>query len=242
MSIINNILCISKIYNLIIMKKCYKIMLFAILAIFIGSFVSCRKEVEEESPLSSYNLNKKMTTDFSSKQNIPDWLENHKENYNTKDIKSLDAVIKSLDYSNLRVEKRDNGEDIIIIALNEIIKKDLNLVASHLKFEENAILNLIIVKSKEGKLRWSSIMSFLPAENKKQLKLSDKTVQNILNNDLVDDSGIFTFINLKGNILYKTEYKNGKRFSYSRPTKAEDMSSEIKRVSKSGTKNSMSID
>lgn len=90
-----------------------------------------------------------------------------------------------------------------------------------MKLDEKSILNLLIVQSSSGKLRWSSVISYLPEDGISQSQLSKKTVQNIINGEQVSDNGMFKFIDLKGNLQYQIEYRSGKLHSFGKPARQD---------------------
>ncbi|MES2652961.1 MAG: hypothetical protein V4663_14560 [Bacteroidota bacterium] len=148
------------------------------------------------------------------KQFISDWLKDHDRNLSAKDSQTLELLCRNLNYDKLSVEIRLNGENIIIIPIDEVVIEHLNLVQPLLKLNENSVLNLMIVQSTSGKLRWSSIISFLAADGTKRLKLLEKTIENILNQAHVEETGMFKFINLNGSLAYQLEFKHGSMSSW----------------------------
>lgn len=205
------------------MKKKYNVFLFALLATFLTSIISCRKQELNGDPTGySKNKNGKSTNSITEKEVIADWLEDHKQSLNPDEVKTLEVVSSNLSYNDLHVEARKNGENIIIIPINDAVKEHLNNNAKYLKLDESSTLNLIIVQSKEGKLRWSSIVAFLPKNGQKRT-LSEKTIQNIINNEPVADDGMFKFIDLRGRLSYQLEYKKGKLYSWGSPFSEDEL-------------------
>ncbi|HTM99101.1 MAG TPA: hypothetical protein VL088_10180 [Pedobacter sp.] len=213
------------------MKNHQKILFLALLPFF-TFILSCRKDkLQEESIVYSKGKNGKQLTSFKEKQLIKDWLVAH-DVRNNNDKQTLELVGNNLNYDEITIETRDNGEDIIIIPIKGNIKEYLNLNAKYLKLEENSILNLMIVRSKVGKLRWSSIVSYLPTDGKRHTILSQGTLQNILNNKPVADEGVFKFIDLKGRLQQQMGYKNGKLSSWSTTTNREEVEKLIAKQAK----------
>lgn len=164
----------------------------------------------------------KQLMNVKEKQRIKDWIVTH-DVRNNKDKQTLELVDKNLNYDEITIETRENGENIIIVPIKESIKGYLNLHAEYLKLDESSILNLMIVQNKEGKLRWSSIVSYLPTDGKRHSSLSERTLQNILNHEPVADEGMFKFIDLKGRLHQQIGYKNGKLSSWSTITNREEV-------------------
>ena len=192
------------------MKDHRKILLLHLLPFF-TFIISCRKEIFIEESL-SYSKKKsgKQLLDLKEKQVIKDWLVDHGRNLKSESMNKLEFISNNLNYDDITIEARNNGEDIIIIPIKDSIKEYFNLKEKYLKLDENSILNLMIVRSEKGKLRWSYIVSFHPLGGKKQSKLSVGTLQNILNNKRVEDEGMFKLINLNGKLSHQFEYKQGK--------------------------------
>ncbi len=175
------------------MKELRKSLVAVLIITGLTLFYSCRKQ---EMPENLPEITKKIA--------IAGWLDDHKPALNSStDKTTLDLINKNLDYSNITVGSRNNGDSIIIIPMNDAVKTRLEL-------DTKSLLNLMIVQSKTRKFRWSTIVSFVPENGNAPSKLSDKTIQNILNNEPVVDNGMFKFFNLKGKLLYQIEYKNGK--------------------------------
>jgi len=119
----------------------------------------------------------------------------------------------------LSIETRNNGESLIIIPVNNSITQSLNRTSSYLKFDDNTIFNLLIVQSTTGKLRWSSLIGYNAEKGTNIKALTEKTIQNILNNENISDNGLYKFVNLKGRLQYQLAYKEGKLYSSAAPVR-----------------------
>lgn len=97
----------------------------------------------------------------------------------------------------------------------------LNRNASYLKFDKKTIFNLLIVQNANGKLRWSTVIGYNSEESSNKLSLSEKTVQNILNNEKIADNGLYKFVNLKGRLQYQLLYKEGRLQSFASPVRED---------------------
>jgi hypothetical protein len=207
------------------MKQKCKIILFSLFVILLSAVYSCQKKaIEDISPsklVSSSSLKQKMVTSSAEKQILIDWLNLHDNGLKDTEKKILEEITSNLDYGSLSVENRKNGENIIVIPINNSVKTQLNSHANYLKLDRKSILNLIIVQNSTGKLRWSSIISYLPEDGMNQSQLSKKTVQNVINGERVSDDGIYKFIDLKGNLKYQIKYKNGKLYSFGKPVRED---------------------
>lgn len=196
------------------MKKQQKFLLL-LLTTFLLFNVSCRKEIIPENVTTfSKSMSGKKLTSISEKQAIKDWLVEHDKNLNSKDKQTRELVSNNLNYDDITIESRKNGEEILIVPIKEPVKDHLNLNAKYLKLDANSLLNYVIVRSKEGKLRWSAIVCFLPDNDKRQETLLSKTIENMINVEPVQDEGMFKFLDIKGKLLYQLEYKGGKMTSF----------------------------
>ncbi|MFW0714395.1 hypothetical protein [Pedobacter sp. N23S346] len=196
--------------------------IFFLVFLFLLTFtISCqKKEVLNDSStklFSSKSLSQKMVTSGADKQVPIEWLRLHDRYLKGINKQNFEEIIRNLDYSLLYNENRKNGENLIIIPINNLVIKQLNINKDYLKLDERTILNLMIVQGRNGKLRWSSIIAYLPADGVKRTQLSRKTIQNIINGEKVSDDGMFKFIDLKGNLKYQMSYKSGKLHSVGIP-------------------------
>lgn len=96
-----------------------------------------------------------------------DWISNHSTDLSSNNICDLQTLKENLDFENLHIENRKNGESIIIIPLSYEVNKKLNL-------DQNYISNLVIIQSTKGKMRFSTIISFLSARKKNKSPLRIK--------------------------------------------------------------------
>ena len=55
------------------------------------------------------------------KQVISDWLAAHNRYLSEKDAQTLELLCDNLNYSNLSIETRETGENIIIIPIHEVM-------------------------------------------------------------------------------------------------------------------------
>lgn len=208
------------------MENPYRPLLITLLIILLTSNISCRKEqIKVDTSTNGKNNKGKTIKSLSEKQAIADWLEAKEKGLNATDQKTMQVVSNNLDYDNIRFETRKNEENIIIIPIKETAKEHLNISAKYLSLNENSTLNLMVIQDRDGKLRWSSIVAFLPADGKKRQVLPDRTIQNILNNETVNEEGMFKFIDLNSRLAYQLEYKKGKLFSWGTPMRKDQLPS-----------------
>lgn len=185
--------------------------IIVVLAVVIG-FTGCKK----------YTANEFQTQEGISLKNVMsetiNWIDLHEpRDYNQS--KTIDLLKKSLDFEKVAFEKRNNGDDILIIPVEKNIKEAL-------KIQGDYSLALVLVK-KVNKFRWSMIVAF-KAEDGKPAILDEKSIRSIVNNELVDKDGTYKFYNIMGKFLYQTTYKDKKLRSYGSVRKKENVKSQTK--------------
>ncbi|RZK64075.1 MAG: hypothetical protein EOO85_30270, partial [Pedobacter sp.] len=79
----------------------------------------------------------------------------------------------------------------------------------------------MIIQDKDGKLKWSSIVAYLPSYGENPFALADKSIQNIMNNKAVNEMGIYKFLDFTGKLLYQVEYREGRLFSWGSPVRKD---------------------
>ncbi|WP_199119918.1 hypothetical protein [Pedobacter sp. ASV28] len=196
------------------MKNRSKRSLLALIAVFISLTFACRKNDLSENAEDLLRSQKTQTV-LAQKEEILGWIDDHQYSSPIK-TGNVQFIKNNLVYENLHVEKRKNGEDLIVIPLNRAVNQKLKLANDYL-------LNLLVVKGNNGKLRWSMVVAFMPEGGKKTNKLRDRTLQQIINNEPVQDNGLYKFFDLKGKLLYQLEYKDNRLASYASPRKKGDV-------------------
>ena len=116
---------------------------------------------------------------------------------------------QNLDSSGTIVQKRNNGDNIIIIPIKKAYLASKNI-------DRNYIPNLLIVQKNSGSIKWGSIVYFIRSDGKTQDALLPSTLQKIINNEQIEDNGVFNFFSLTDKLLYRLEYKNKKLYSWGR--------------------------
>lgn len=207
------------------MKQKFKIISCFLFILVLSIVFSCQKkaieDISSDKLFSSSSLKQKMVTSGADKQILSEWLSLHKRSLKETDTKVFEEITSNLNYGSLSVENRKNGDNIIIIPVNNSVTAQFNSHKSYLKLEQKNLLILIIVQGSNGKFKWSSIISYLPEDGKNQGELTKKTVQNIINGEQVADDGLYKFIDLKGNLQYQLTYKNGKLNSFGKPVRED---------------------
>ncbi|WP_113636828.1 hypothetical protein [Nubsella zeaxanthinifaciens] len=188
------------------MKIQIKTILMTLLIIAV-LLLGCKKERANDVSMPSVNISKNV------KSEILNWIDLHKAQGNSQ-IKSLSLIKSNLDFENVIFEKRNNGEDIIIIPVEQKVK-------GHLKIQGDYTLKLVAVKNR-AKFRWAMIVAY-SAENRKPALLDERTIKSIINNDVIENDGTYKFYDIKGMLLYQTTYKNKKIISYSSVRKKSDL-------------------
>lgn len=202
----------------------WKILIF--LSIFVIS--SCRKESLENissdlKPFSTKTEKTMMVKNRSDAPIIAEWLGLHEPSLKESEKKVFNEIIRTLDYSKLHIETRKNGDNLIVIPIDNSVRESLNGNANYLKFDNNTIFNLLIVQSKSGKLRWSTLIGYNAEEGSNKSSLTEKTIQNILNGESISDDGLYKFVNVKGRLQYQLTFKKGKLNSSAAPVREDHL-------------------
>ena len=160
------------------------------LAIVITFLCSCKKEISENySP--NIEVIKKINT----------WLDKQKTGLKQFKSENIDLLKKNLTYSNLRIEKSDAGEQIVIVPISEEFKqKKIN--------DKGSIPNLVVILDRSDNVRWGSVILFKP-DTPGVTKVSDNVFYNLFNTGNVNCNGQFQFLSPAGFWLFQLNYKDG---------------------------------
>jgi len=107
---------------------------FAVALLFYG----CKKGEIDNRRFQDDNI----TTFLNTKTKIVNWIDLHKS-FSKLESRSLNLLKQSLIFENSTIEKRKNGEDVIIIPLKDEVRENL-------KLNLNYSLKLITVKNNDG--------------------------------------------------------------------------------------------
>ncbi len=196
---------------------------YALIFFLLFALISCQKEISNGNSEQQqiFNASKLMVTSEAQKDILIEWLNLHKASLNSKQAETFDNILKCAEFRLLTVEHRKNGESLIVIPINTKVKKTLSERANYPKFDDNTIFNLLIVQNSKGKLRWSSIITYHPTKELINEPLPKETIQSIINGENVNVDGIYSFINLKGQLQYQIQYKKGRLISVSKPIRED---------------------
>ncbi len=154
-------------------------------------FLSCQKDISEKFSLSSEVSNK-----------IDTWLDNQKSGLLHFKAENINLLKKNLDYSNLRIEKSNGNEQIVIIPLTEEFKQmKVN--------DKNSMPNLIIILSSSGDVRWGSFILFKPEVPGISTRVPENVFYNLFNTGAVNCNGQFQFLTPAGHWQFQLNYKDG---------------------------------
>jgi hypothetical protein len=162
-----------------------------------------------------------MVTGVGQKDLLVKWLNLHDRKLSSRQKRLFENIKENLQYNSITIERRKNGENLIIIPLNLSVKALLGENADYLKLDYKTIFNLMIVQNGNGRLRWSSVIAYVPKANVAVKELSKETIQHILNGEAVDQDGIYKFLNLKGKLLYQIHYDKGRMVAVGKPTRQD---------------------
>lgn len=153
-----------------------------------------------------------------------EWLNSHDRGLNPLQKKIFENIKGHLQFNSLNIEKRNNGENLIIIPIDTEVRTLLSANANYLQLDDKTIFNLMIVQNGSGKLRWSSIIAYLPKSGVMLKQLPRETIQHIINGENVGEDGIYKFINLKGRLQYAIHYEKGRLTAVGKPIREDALS------------------
>lgn len=189
-----------------------KTLLLAILAVILSG-LGCRKNDITDSITSDV----KKINPLAAKNETTRWIDLHIA-ASQSESQSYDLLKQNLNYEEAHVQKRKNGEEVLVIPVNNTMREKLKLNA-------NYALKMITVK-RNGKPRWSMIVCFLAGQGKTKSILEDKSIKGIVDNERLEEDGLYKFFDLKGRLLYQVSYKNKKITSYGTVRKKDKSSPE----------------
>jgi len=168
-----------------------KPLLQPLLAAMLLLLFSCRKDQQVESNQPSSN------DQIISKVKL--WLETEKSKLYANKTANVDVLKKYLDYSNLRIEDSDNGEQIVSIPITKKFNND-----------QNSIPSLVLLLNNAGNIRRGNVVLFKPKVNGAYTTIPDKVLPGIYSTSEVKVDGQFRFLNIAGHWVYQLDYENGR--------------------------------
>jgi hypothetical protein len=169
-----------------------KITLSLIACCLAGSFaylISCKKDASPK----SFSNNAAITK-------INTWLEEQKQAKQSSRAANVDLLKSNLEYSNLRFEKSENGEQFLIVPVKDDFK-------SAAEIEKNTVVDLVLFINKEDNIRSGNIVLYTPG-NGIANKIPDNTFYDIFNTAQPGADGKFEFLAVTGKPQYVLQYKN----------------------------------
>ena len=157
--------------------------------------ISCQKEI----------LKNNSSDQLISK--INSWLEKQKTGLLAFKAANVNLLRENLEYSNLRVEKSEGGEQIIIIPISEKFK------AQKIS-NKSSIPNLVLLLNSSGEIKKGNVVLFHPKTSGIYTQVPDNTFFDIFNTSKVKCDGRFQFISVAGHWDYQLDYSNGSLNSY----------------------------
>lgn len=189
------------------MNKPIRALLLAITLPAMVLISSCRKDASLNTEPES--VNQESSEARAKQKDILAWIDLHKQSYTQSQIKKLESVRNNLKFDELTVERRDNGDSLVIIPLKDQVKATLAI-------NVNSRLSLLIVQDKNGKYKFSHIVAYNSADGSNVKKIKAGTIQNLINNKNISYDGEFQFHDIMGKLIFSQKYKDGKILSFSR--------------------------
>lgn len=167
---------------------------------------ACQKENSQV--VADVNSNQQMETKIDA------WIEGQKALAYESRKPNIDLLKKKLDFSKLRIEKYDAGEQIIVVPVKDEYKK-LKHVA------DNKIPNLVLIVDKLGNIRKGNLVLYIPKNGEVVAKAPDNTFYHIFNTGTPECNGVFKFLSISGGQIYQVEYNDGKLISFGQANKGK---------------------
>ena len=134
------------------------------------------------------------------------WLTEQKTVADESKRPNIELLKENLDFSQLRIEKYDAGEQIIILPVRDEFKK-----AKHVA--DNKIPNLVLIMDKSGNIRKGNLVLYIPKNGEIVNKVPENAFYDIFNTGTPKANGLFKFLGIGGGQIYQLEYNNGKLIS-----------------------------
>jgi len=163
-----------------------------IVTCLIGTFVffnSCKREFSPDTSSNNATISK-----------VNAWLDEQKQGKLPNKAAKLDLLRTNLNFSNLHFEKSDNGEQFLIVPINEKFKATNGI-------DKNSIVNLFLVINTSGDIRSGNVVLYTAATGQVN-KIPENTFYNIFNTAQPDCNGKFQFLTVTGAPQYQLEYKD----------------------------------
>jgi hypothetical protein len=168
--------------------------MFFLLIIFLV-FNSCKKDAS------------KKHVDKETVAKVNSWLNNQKPISQPNKSANVDLLGNNLDFSNLRSEELNNGEQFLIIPL----KKNFQTIKN---IDKNSIPELVLILDRTGSIRKGNIVLYIPENNQSRKEVPDNAFNKIFNDKSPDGNGQFRFLSVTGRRLYQLDYKDGRLYSW----------------------------
>ncbi len=162
---------------------------------------SCKKELPQDGPV--INRDELQQTRAA----VSKWLDNQKTTANSHKMIVLENVKENLAFEELRIEKLNDSENLIIVPIQKGFKSEVNK-------GKNPINNLLLIENSAGKIRKGNIVEFIPKSNPGLTSLPPNTFHKYYNEGGIDIDGRLAFLNLNDKLLYQMDYADGKLASY----------------------------
>ncbi|MEJ7823769.1 MAG: hypothetical protein WKF85_15720 [Chitinophagaceae bacterium] len=194
--------------------------------IFGISISSCQKEVLDITPQTK-------TTDSTILKKVLIWLDK-KNKPNARSIDSSVGYIKqNLIGNELRIEKFNDKERLIIIPLKDDFKT-LNVTT------EKTFKNLVIIENEKGEYRRGNIIEIIPKDQKYN-KVPENLISKVYNNKSNELNGTFSILTITNKFIYELGY-NKNKLTYTKYLSKKPGKSGGRRNDNAGRTNQMCID
>ncbi len=133
---------------------------------------------------------------------VINWLTAQNSPTNQAQNEKLKELEKALNFSGLRIEIRNEKEQLIIVPVNATFTTIDNK-------DKNPITHLVLSLSTNGSITKGNVIQFVP-KNEKIRTLPENTFAKVFTYKNIETDGQFTVLNLLSNYLYDLTFEKGK--------------------------------
>jgi hypothetical protein len=183
------------------MKKLIVASVSATLLITCILIYSCKKE-SGNAPVKKNDVFHRVTT----------WLDQQKHTSQPNKASNIDLLKQNLDFSGLKYESFNDGDQLIIIPIRDEFKSTKNSY-------RNSFAALVLIDDRGNIIKNGRIAVFTSATTASVNEIPENTFNKVLNTQPVACDGTFQFLSVTGQLLHKFNYINGQinKFSEVRP-------------------------
>lgn len=170
-----------------------------ILLIFIQILNSCQKNLEK------FETASPLKGEMKIKINL--WLDKQKVESQPNKMANIELLKNSLSFDNLKIDKSNNGEKIVVIPIEDKFKTNKDV-------DKNSSVSLVVILDSSEHVRKGNLVIYVPDQSEINNSLPENTFYNIYNTARVKSKGLFKFLSVSGKLLFQLKYKNENLYSF----------------------------